>query len=94
MPCFATAGAGGGRDERGRGGDVERTGAVAASSRRVDEVVPRRRHGNDVLAHGLGATGDLVRRLTLGPQGDEEARRLGRRRLAGHDLVHRRPRLG
>ena len=87
-------GPGGSSHERRCRGDVERTGAVAAGSGRVHEVVPFRRHGNHVRAHPLRAAGDLVHRLTLGPQSDEEARRLGRRRLAGHDLVHGRPRLG
>ena len=84
--------AGGGRDERRRCGDVERPGAVAARSRRVHEVFARRRDGNDVRAHRFRAAGDLVCRLPLGAERDEEARGLGLRRLAGHDLVHRRPR--
>ncbi len=83
---------GGGRYERRRCGDVERPGAVTARSRRVHEVVARRRDGNDVRAHRLRAAGDLVCRLPLGAERDEEARGLGLRRLAGHDLVHRRPR--
>ena len=47
----------------------------------------------DVLAHRLGAAGDLVRRLALRAQRDEEAGDLGLRRLAGHDLAHRLARL-
>ena len=44
--------------------------------------------GQDVLAHRLGAAGDLVGRLALQPQRDEEAADLGRRRVAAHDLAH------
>ena len=43
---------------------------------------------SDVLAHRLGAAGDLVGGLALQPQRDEEAADLRRRRLAGHDLAH------
>ena len=44
--------------------------------------------GQHVLAHRLGAAGDLVRGLALRAQRDEEARDLRLRRLAAHDLVH------
>ena len=47
----------------------------------------------DVLAHRVGAAGDLVGRLALQPQRDEEAADLGRRRLALHDRVHHAARL-
>src|SRR5436305_7462397 len=42
-----------------------------------------------MLAHRVCTAGDLVRRLALGAQGDQEAGDLGVRRLAGHDHGHR-----
>ena len=80
-------------DEGGRRRDVVRVGAVAAGADDVHEVGARRADTEDVLAHRLGAAGDLVRRLALGPQRDEEAGDLGLRRLARHDLGHRPARL-
>ena len=62
VPVLGDTGAGGGRDERGGGRDVERAGAVAAGPGGVDEVVALRAYGEHVLAHRLGAAGDLVRR--------------------------------
>ena len=50
---------------------------------RVDEVVPARAHGENVLAHGLGAAGDLSGALALEPERDQEAADLRGRRLAG-----------
>ena len=93
MPCFATAGARRGGDERGGGRDVVRVRAVAAGAHHVDEVGARRVDAEDVLAHRLGAAGDLFRGLALRPQRDEEAGDLRVRRLAGHDLGHRLARL-
>ena len=88
VPVLGNARAGRRRHDRGRRRDVERVRAVAARPGRVDEVVPLRPHRQDVLAHRLRATGDLVRRLALDAERDEEAADLGRRRLAAHDLVH------
>ena len=85
--------AGSRRDDRSRGRDVDRARTVAARSGGVDEVVPLRPDGQDVLAHRLGAARDLVRALALEPQGDEEAADLRRRRVAAHDLVHHVARL-
>jgi hypothetical protein len=56
-------------------------------------VVRSGRTGQHVLAHRLRAAGDLVRRLALRPQGDEEAGDLRLRRLAGHDPGHHLARL-
>ncbi len=94
VAVLCDARAGGGRHERRRRGDVERPCAIATCSSRVHEVGARRRDGYDVRAHGLRAAGDLIRRLALGAQRDEEAGRLGLRRFAGHDLVHRGLRRG
>src|SRR5581483_635340 len=77
-------------DDRGGGRDVEGASPVAAGADHVDDVVPPRVHGEDVLAHRLGAAGDLLRRLALRAQGDQEAADLRWRRLAAHDLAHRR----
>ena len=51
------------------------------------------RTGEHVLAHRLRAARDLVRRLALRPQGDEEPGDLRLRRLAGHDPGHHLARL-
>ena len=80
--------AGGRGDERGRRRDVERVRAVAAGADDVDDRRALRRDGDDVLAHRLGEARDLVGRLALRPQRDEEAGDLGRRRLAVHDRAH------
>ncbi len=82
------AGPGRRRHDRGRRRDVERAGAVAAGAGGVDQVVALRPHGQDVLPHRLGAAGDLVGRLALEAERDEEAADLGLRRLAAHDLAH------
>ena len=86
-------GACGGRDDRGGGGDVQRAGSVAAGSDDVDDVAAGRLHGKDVLAHRLRAAGDLVGRLSLGAQRDQESGDLGLRRLSGHDPGHHLARL-
>ena len=77
-------GAAGSGDERRRGGDVERAGAIAAGARRVDQVVARRPHGDDVRAHRASRADELVDRLALGAQRHEQARDLGRVGLAAH----------
>ena len=81
------------RHERGRGRDVVRVRAVAARADDVDDVGALRRDAENVLAHRLGAPGDLVGRLALRAQRDEEAGDLRLRRLAAHDLAHRLARL-
>src|SRR5439155_19023071 len=88
VPVLGDARTRGRRDEGCRGRDVERAGPVAAGPGRVDEVVALGPHGEHVLAHRLGAAGDLVRGLALQPQSDQEAADLPRRRLAAHDLAH------
>ena len=60
----------------------------------VDDGRALRRHGNDVLAHRLGEAGDLVRRLALRAQRDEEPGDLRVRRLAVHDRAHQLARVG
>ena len=80
--------AGGRGDERSGGRDVERPGAVAAGSGRVDEVAPLRLDDEHVLPHRLGAARDLVGRLALQAKRDEEAADLRRRRLPAHDRAH------
>ncbi len=80
--------------ERRRRRDVERVRAVAAGADDVDHGRALRRHRHHVLAHRLGEAGDLVGRLALRAQGDEEAGDLGRRRLAVHDRAHQLVRVG
>ena len=81
--------ASGGDDERGRRRDVERAAAVAARADDID-----RANGcidpEDPLAHCRGEPGQLLDRLAAHPEGDEERRQLGRRRLAIHHGAHRR----
>ena len=55
---------------------------------RVDEVSARRLDRQHVRPHRLRAAGDLVRRLALRAQRDEEPRDLRGRRLAGHHHAH------
>ena len=78
-------------DERRRGGDVERVGAVAARADDVDDRETLRRDGDDVLTHRLGEACDLVRGLALGSQRDEEAGDLRVRPFAVHDRAHQLP---
>ena len=88
VPVLRDPGARGCGDERGRGRDVERPGAVASGPGRVHEIGARGPDDEHVLAHRLGATGDLVGGLALDPQRDEKRSDLRGRRLAGHDRVH------
>ncbi len=82
VAVFRDARAGGGRDERRRGRDVERLAAVAARAGGIDEIVALRAHGDHVCAHRLGGARDLVGRLALQAQRDQEAADLRRRRVA------------
>ena len=88
VPVLGDARAGRRGDDRSRGRDVDRAGAVAARARRVDEVVALRMHRQHVVAHRLRAAGDLVRGLALQAQRDEEAAHLRRGGVAAHDLAH------
>ena len=83
----------GGRDQRRGCRDVDRARSVAAGAGRVDEVLARRPDLEHVRAHRLRAAGDLLDRLALHPESDEERADLRRRRLALHHLVHHRARL-
>ena len=85
LPCFATPRPRRRGDECCGRRDVQGVRAVAAGAGRVDEVVALRSHGQDVLAHRLGAACDLVGRLALEPQRDEEAADL--RRVASPDMI-------
>ena len=75
-------------DERSGRGDVDRVRAVAAGAGGVDEIVPAWSHGEDVVAHRLRATRDLVGGLTFRAQRDQKSSDLRGRRVAAHDLVH------
>jgi hypothetical protein len=88
VAVFRDGGAGCGCNERGRGRDVDRLRAVAAGACRVDQVVAPRLHREHVCAHRLRAAGDLVRRLALRAERDQEPPDLCGRRGAFHDLVH------
>ena len=82
--------AGRGCDDRRRGGDVERLRRIAAGPDHVDEIGPGHVHRGHVRPHRLGAARDLVRRLALRPERDEESCDLHRGRVTGHDLAHHR----
>ena len=64
------------RHQRGRGGDVDRLGAVAAGAAGVDGV-GRRRHPNGAGAHGASRSRHLGPRLALGAQRHEQPGDLG-----------------
>ena len=76
------------RDYRRDGRDVERSRSVPARPDHVDHVVSGGVDGEDVLAHRVGTTRNLLRGLPLGAKRDEESRDLGLRCLSAHDLVH------
>ncbi len=78
-----------GGDERGGGGDVERVPRIAAGAAGVEHDLRAGLDAPRLLAHDPGAAGDLLRRLALHAQRDDERRDLRRRRLAAHHLVHR-----
>ena len=94
FPCFATAAPAAAATSAAVGGDVEGARAVAAGADDVDERCTRRRHRDDVLGHRLGEAGDLVDRLALGAEADEQAADLRGRRLAAHHDAHHVARLG
>ena len=93
VPVLGDRGAGRRGDQCGGGRDVDRVGAVAPRPRRVHEILAPRIDGEDMRSHRLGAACDLVRRLALRAQRDQEAPDLRGRRLAEHDLVHHGTRL-
>ena len=83
--------AGAGGDQRRGGRDVEGR-APAAGARGVDEVVALARHRRGERAHRARQAGELVDRLPLRAQPDQERGDLRLGGLAGHDLgQHRRP---
>ena len=80
--------AGGRRDERRGGRDVERPAAVAAGPDDVDGALGRL-DPDDPLAHRGREAGQLVDRLAAHPEAHQQRRQLGRRRLAVHHRAHR-----
>ena len=90
VPMFCHRCAGRCGHERRSRGDVERVRSVATGPDDVDHGRARGRDGDDVLAHRRGEARDLVGRLALVAQRDEEARDLGRCRLSVHDRAHQR----
>ena len=78
FPCFATAAPAAAATSAAAVEMLNVCGAVAAGADDVDDVRSLGRDRDDVLAHRLGEPGDLVGRLALRPQGDEEAGDLGR----------------
>ena len=76
------------RDERARGGDVERAARVAAGATGVDEVRLADLDPSGEAPHHRRRGRDLLDRLALHRQAHQEAPDLRRRALAGHDGVH------
>ena len=83
------AAAGGGDERRGRR-DVERARAVATRARGVDEVGAQGTHLDHVRAHRPGGPDELVDRLALGAQRDQQPGDLRRIGLAAHHEPDRR----
>ena len=73
MPCFATPAPAAAATIAAAVEMLNVLRAVAAGAGGVDEVARARVDRHHVLAHRLGAAGDLVRRLALQPERDEEA---------------------
>jgi hypothetical protein len=74
--------------DRAHGRNVDGLGAVTAGAHEIHRPAwYRNRRG--VIEHRLGQPGDLAGGLALDPECHAEARNLGRRRGALHDLVHR-----
>ena len=69
---------GAGDDDGGHGGDVDGVTAVTAGADDVDAGA-RDLDPDRVLQHRVDQPGELVDRLALGAQGDQEAGQLGRR---------------
>ena len=74
-----------GGDQRGGGRDVERA-PPAARAGGVEQVLALGRHVRGQRPHRARQPGELVDRLALRPQRDQEAGDLGLRDLAVHDL--------
>ncbi len=84
-----------GDQDRGERGDIDRAGAITAGPAGVDAVLAARAlecHG--AAAHRGRGADQLVDRLALGAQGDEEAADLGVGRLPVHDLTDHLGHLG
>ena len=93
LPCFATPAPAAAATIAAAVEMLNVPRAVAAGAGRIDEVVPLPACDRDgVLAHRLGAAGDLVDGLALRAQRREEGADLRGRRLAAHDLAHHTPR--
>ena len=74
--------------------DVDRVAAIATGADDVDGARSQflaQRHQRGRGQHGVEQSTELLRRLTLGTQGDDEADQLRRRGVAGQNRRHRRP---
>ena len=88
--------AGAGGDEGGHRRHVDRVRAITAGADDVDGAVAQlvaERHQLGGGEHGVEQPGQLVGRLPLRPQGDDEADQLGGGGLPGEDRGHGRARL-
>ena len=86
MPCLATGTPQRGDDDRGEGRDVVAAGMVAAGADDVDGVLGRL-HPCHAAAHGRDGADDLVERFAAHAQRHQEGAALGRRDLAGEQVV-------
>jgi hypothetical protein len=80
--------AGGRNNHRAGGGDVERADAITAGANDIDQVRMVDRDVGRELAHHRGGRGDLLDRLALHAQADQEAADLCRGGIAAHDQAH------
>lgn len=80
--------AGGGHDDRGHGGDVDRVGAVSSCADDVEHLGSVDRQRDDALHQSVEQTAQLGSGLTLGAQGDQEPGQLGGAGGVVHDLPH------
>ncbi len=86
--------AGAGRDERGHRRHVDRVRAIATGTDDVDRPLPQvvaERDEVGVGEHGVEHPRELLGRLPLGAQRDDEPDQLRGGRVTGQDRVHRRP---
>ena len=87
FPCLQTAAPGAGGDARGDRRDVDAAQAIAAGADDVDQR-PGERQRLGMGEHRPGQADDLLDRLPLGPEADEQAADLGGRGPALQHLAH------
>ena len=85
-----------GHNQRGDGGNIDRAGPVASRAARVDQLGPQvvgDGHGLGHLEHGPQHARELLGRLALAPQAEDERRHLRRAGRSLQDFPQSRGRL-